>query len=271
MAPSGDETMRPTTRPRSRLRPTVPPTGPFDFRGPSPGRLPATRQSVRLRGPAAASGPRFPQQARSTFHGPSPWRLPATRQSVRLRGPAAASGPRFPQQARSTFAARTVRANRRSKSVATREVFSRPRQICRHTSRARGSPTDLPHPSFRSLFLRRLTPFHDVSRCTGSKFAASDWSGICWNSQGSFSGGAPQGTFHVETGTERFPCACHFARRSGRLQHVQGIPSAARSVPKEGLVVTEYVTLGGDPEVARMMGEDIRFHSEIRPVADLSS
>src|SRR6201996_1243861 len=32
---------------------------------------------------------------------------------------------------------------------------------------------------------------------------------------------------------------------------------------KEGLIVTELSTLGGDPEVARMMGEDIRFHSEI--------
>lgn len=31
---------------------------------------------------------------------------------------------------------------------------------------------------------------------------------------------------------------------------------------KEGLVVTELSILGGDPEVARMMGEDIRFHSE---------
>jgi hypothetical protein len=34
------------------------------------------------------------------------------------------------------------------------------------------------------------------------------------------------------------------------------------SARKEGLVVTELSTLGGDPEVARMMGEDIRFHSE---------
>jgi ATP-dependent protease ClpP protease subunit len=32
-----------------------------------------------------------------------------------------------------------------------------------------------------------------------------------------------------------------------------------------GLVVVELSTLGGDPEVARMMGEDIRFHSEINP------
>jgi ATP-dependent protease ClpP protease subunit len=31
---------------------------------------------------------------------------------------------------------------------------------------------------------------------------------------------------------------------------------------KEGLIVTELSTLGGDPEVARMMGEDIRFQSE---------
>src|SRR5580698_10375605 len=34
------------------------------------------------------------------------------------------------------------------------------------------------------------------------------------------------------------------------------------SADKKGLVVTELSTLGGDPEVARMMGEDIRFHSE---------
>ena len=34
---------------------------------------------------------------------------------------------------------------------------------------------------------------------------------------------------------------------------------------KEGLLVTELSTLGGDPEVARMMGEDIRFHSENTP------
>lgn len=35
--------------------------------------------------------------------------------------------------------------------------------------------------------------------------------------------------------------------------------------PAEGLIVVELSTLGGDPEVARMMGEDIRFHSEIEP------
>jgi hypothetical protein len=34
------------------------------------------------------------------------------------------------------------------------------------------------------------------------------------------------------------------------------------SSKKQGLIVTELSTLGGDPEVARMMGEDIRFHSE---------
>lgn len=33
----------------------------------------------------------------------------------------------------------------------------------------------------------------------------------------------------------------------------------------EGLCIIELSTLGGDPEVARMMGEDVRFHSEINP------
>lgn len=34
---------------------------------------------------------------------------------------------------------------------------------------------------------------------------------------------------------------------------------------QQNLVVIELSTLGGDPEVARMMGEDIRFHSGITP------
>ncbi|WP_246230329.1 hypothetical protein [Bradyrhizobium cytisi] len=34
---------------------------------------------------------------------------------------------------------------------------------------------------------------------------------------------------------------------------------------EEKIVVTEPSTLGGDPEVARMMGEDIRFASEMEP------
>lgn len=37
------------------------------------------------------------------------------------------------------------------------------------------------------------------------------------------------------------------------------------AAPREGLVVVELSTLGGDPEVARMMGEDIRFHSDTNP------
>jgi ATP-dependent protease ClpP protease subunit len=37
------------------------------------------------------------------------------------------------------------------------------------------------------------------------------------------------------------------------------------AAPAEGLVAVELSTLGGDPEVARMMGEDIRFHSDIDP------
>ena len=38
-----------------------------------------------------------------------------------------------------------------------------------------------------------------------------------------------------------------------------------RRAPAEGLVVVELSTLGGDPEVARMMGEDVRFHSDLDP------
>jgi ATP-dependent protease ClpP protease subunit len=37
------------------------------------------------------------------------------------------------------------------------------------------------------------------------------------------------------------------------------------TAPKVGLIIVELSTLGGDPEVARMMGEDIRFHSEMEP------
>lgn len=37
------------------------------------------------------------------------------------------------------------------------------------------------------------------------------------------------------------------------------------SAPGQGLVVIELTTLGGNPEVARMMGEDIRFHNEHEP------
>jgi ATP-dependent protease ClpP protease subunit len=45
-------------------------------------------------------------------------------------------------------------------------------------------------------------------------------------------------------------------------QHFRGALAAA---PQQGLVVVELSTLGGDPEVARMMGEDIRFHSDLHP------
>ncbi|WP_091739140.1 ClpP family protease [Phenylobacterium immobile] len=37
------------------------------------------------------------------------------------------------------------------------------------------------------------------------------------------------------------------------------------AAPRTGLVVVELSTLGGDPEVARMMGEDVRFHSDLEP------
>jgi hypothetical protein len=37
------------------------------------------------------------------------------------------------------------------------------------------------------------------------------------------------------------------------------------SAPTKGLLIVELSTLGGDPEVARMMGEDVRYHSELTP------
>jgi hypothetical protein len=37
------------------------------------------------------------------------------------------------------------------------------------------------------------------------------------------------------------------------------------AAPEKGLIVVELSTLGGDPEVARMMGEDVRYRSETEP------
>jgi hypothetical protein len=37
------------------------------------------------------------------------------------------------------------------------------------------------------------------------------------------------------------------------------------SASEQSIVVIEFSTLGGDPEVARMMGEDVRFASEMEP------
>lgn len=39
--------------------------------------------------------------------------------------------------------------------------------------------------------------------------------------------------------------------------------------PDSGLAIIELSTLGGDPEVARMMGEDVRFQSDINPARRL--
>ncbi|KKC25761.1 ClpP family protease [Sphingomonas sp. SRS2] len=40
---------------------------------------------------------------------------------------------------------------------------------------------------------------------------------------------------------------------------------ALADTPDDGRIHVELSTLGGDPEVARMMGEDIRFHSDLIP------
>lgn len=61
--------------------------------------------------------------------------------------------------------------------------------------------------------------------------------------------------------------ACPAIRLSGPVDqsmYVSFKDSLAAAAP-DGLLVVEISTLGGDPEIARMMGEDVRFHTEIRP------
>jgi hypothetical protein len=43
------------------------------------------------------------------------------------------------------------------------------------------------------------------------------------------------------------------------------LEAALAATPESGRIHVELSTLGGDPEVARMMGEDIRFHSDLAP------
>jgi ATP-dependent protease ClpP protease subunit len=54
---------------------------------------------------------------------------------------------------------------------------------------------------------------------------------------------------------------------SGTLDYAmyQSFRDQLEKAPPEGLIVVELSTLGGDPEVARMMGEDVRFHSDVSP------
>ena len=60
---------------------------------------------------------------------------------------------------------------------------------------------------------------------------------------------------------------CPAIRLSGPVDQAMYLhfKDALAAAPSEGLVVIEIATLGGDPEIARMMGEDIRFHSELSP------
>jgi hypothetical protein len=54
---------------------------------------------------------------------------------------------------------------------------------------------------------------------------------------------------------------------SGAVDYMmyQTFRNLLRSAPTKGLVIVELSTLGGDPEVARMMGEDVRYHSDLNP------
>ena len=56
-------------------------------------------------------------------------------------------------------------------------------------------------------------------------------------------------------------------RLSGPVDHAMYLSfrEQLKQCPEEGLCVVELSTLGGDPEVARMMGEDVRFNSDLNP------
>ncbi|WP_240499888.1 peptidase S14 [Sphingomonas montana] len=56
-------------------------------------------------------------------------------------------------------------------------------------------------------------------------------------------------------------------RLSGTVDYAmyERFRTALDNAPDTGPVVVELSTLGGDPEVARMMGEDVRYHSDIAP------
>ena len=56
-------------------------------------------------------------------------------------------------------------------------------------------------------------------------------------------------------------------RLSGPVDYAmyQSFQQQLISAPASGLVVIALTTLGGDPEVARLMGEDVRFQSEVSP------
>jgi ATP-dependent protease ClpP protease subunit len=60
---------------------------------------------------------------------------------------------------------------------------------------------------------------------------------------------------------------CPAVRLSGAVDYAmyERFIGQITSLPESGMVVVALSTLGGDPEVARMMGEDIRLQSEINP------
>ena len=60
---------------------------------------------------------------------------------------------------------------------------------------------------------------------------------------------------------------CPSIRLSGPVDYdmYRGFRDQLDAAPSDGLISVELTTLGGDPEVARLMGEDIRFWSEISP------
>lgn len=72
-------------------------------------------------------------------------------------------------------------------------------------------------------------------------------------------GGAPL------LGPQDFECPAITLAGNVDQQMYMHFKSCVASVCQEGLVAIEMSTLGGDPEIARLMGEDIRFHSDLHP------
>jgi len=54
---------------------------------------------------------------------------------------------------------------------------------------------------------------------------------------------------------------------SGSVDHAMYLSfrDQLSQAPAEGLCVVELSTLGGDPEIARLMGEDVRYNSDLNP------
>jgi hypothetical protein len=104
--------------------------------------------------------------------------------------------------------------------------------------------------------------FHVPPHRTGPQFAGQGSSRLRF---------AARRTFHAETDTDGFRAPAILLGGPVDYDMYKDFRTQLDRSPKEGLVVTELSTLGGDPEVARMMGETFASIARIRSAGDLSS